>query len=61
MLNWLVVKDYKRKVNIFDPSYPHKVVGLDFFWSDYAQGIQDEMDRTTEAQLKSQAEDLEAV
>jgi hypothetical protein len=58
ILNWLTVRQYKKKINLFDPSYPHKVAGLDFFWSEYVQNIGEEIDRTTEAQLKSQAEDL---
>lgn len=58
MLNWLVVRDYKHKIHLFDPSYPHKVVGLDFFWSEYAKKLNDEIDFTTESQLRSQAEDL---
>jgi DNA helicase HerA-like ATPase len=60
MLNWLVVKGYEREVNLFDPTYEKKVVGLDFFWSQYAKLIKDEepLNRTIEAQLNSQAEDL---
>lgn len=54
MLNWLVESGYTRKLNIFDPSYPHKVVGLDFFWSNHTEPIT----RDIEAAIRSQAEDL---
>lgn len=58
MLNWLAVKQYKGKLHLFDPSHDQKIVGLDFFWSEYVGLIDEPLTRNTESQLKSQAEDL---